>query len=333
MPVDDRLRFPGGFPPAPAPDISVLIAAWRAEAWLARATASALAQTGIEVEVVVVDDASPDATYVAARRLADADPRIRVARLAENGGPSVARNHALGLARGRFVAVLDADDAMRPDRLARMLRLAEASSAEVVLGNLAICDAEGREEGPFLPPLVLPASLTAEGFVAGNLRAAGGRSLGYLKPLIRRDFLTRAGLCYDPTLRNGEDYHLILACLLAGARLRVDPVPGYLYTRAAGSVSHRFALDQLSALIAAEDRLLARLCSEGAAPPLLALLRQRRRGLADLLTTETTLRATRAGRLGLAVRTLLSRPRALPMLARQAGEGLWRRMAPRRGGA
>jgi len=321
MPVDDRPRFP----PEPPPDVSVLIAAWRAEGDLARATASALDQTGLRVEVVVVDDASPDATYVAARRLADADPRIRVGRLPVNGGPSAARNHALELARGRFVAVLDSDDAMQPDRLSRMVDLSDSSGAEVVLGNLALSDRAGRGGEAFLPPETLPTFLTAHDFVAGNMRAAGGRSLGYLKPLIRRDFLMRTGLRYDPGLRNGEDYHLILSCLLAGARLRVDPVPGYLYTRAEGSVSHRFALDHLSALIAAEDHLLALLRTRHADPPLEALVARRRQGLADLLTTETTLRAAKAGRLGAAARALLSRPRAVQMVARQLGEGFRRR--------
>ena len=307
-----------------SPDVSVLIAAYCAETVLPRAVRSALDSAGVRVEVIVVDDASPDATFAVAEGLA-ADHRIRVARLERNGGPSAARNRALEMARGRWVAVLDADDALAPDRLARMLALGQG--ADVVLGNLAQVDGQGRDLGPFLDPTSLPGRLTAQDFIRGNMRAAGGRSLGYLKPLIRRDFLLRHGIVYDETLRNGEDYHLILSCLLSGARLRVDPVPGYLYTRAEGSISHRIALDHLAALIAAEDRLLPQLRDRA---DLAALVRARRQGLARLLTTETVLRAVKAGHPAQALAALSARPASLFMLLRQGVEGMRRRLGTAR---
>ena len=308
------------------PDVSVLIAAYRAEGTLPRAVRSTLNSTGLRVEVIVVDDASPDRTFAVAEGLAT-DPRVRAARLDRNGGPSVARNRALDLARGTWVAVLDADDEMEPDRLARMM--AQGQGADVVMGNLMQVDGQGRAFGPFLPPADLTAVLTAERFIAGNMRSAGGRGLGYLKPLIRRDFLIRHGIAYDPTLRNGEDYHLILSCLLAGAVCRVDPAPGYLYTRAAGSISHRIALDHLAALIAAEDRLLPRLRDE---PRLAAMVRARRQGLARMLTTETVLRAVKAGDVARALAALTARPAATAMILRQGVEGMRRRLdrIPRR---
>ena len=92
-----------------SPDVSVLIAAYRAGTVLPRAVRSALDSAGVRVEVIVVDDASPDATFAVAEGLA-ADHRIRVARLERNGGPSAAHNRALEMARGRWVAVLDADE-------------------------------------------------------------------------------------------------------------------------------------------------------------------------------------------------------------------------------
>lgn len=307
--------------PPSLPDVSVLIAAFRAASVLPRAVHSALASRGVGVEVIVVDDASDDATWSVAEGLAQADARVRLARLARNGGPAVARNHALALASGQWVAVLNADDAMRPDRLARMIAVAEG--AEVVLGNLDQIDAQGHSLGAFLPPDALPGSLTAATFIGGNMQPTGARSLGYLKPLIRRDFLKRHGIGYDPALRNGEDYHLILSCLLAGARCRVDPVPGYLYTRAAGSVSHRIALDHLAALIAAEDRVQATLSHR---PELAALIARRRQGLAALMTTETILRALKARRVAQAVGALGAHPSALPMVLGQAFEGGMRRL-------
>lgn len=315
-------------PQAPQPakiEVTVIIAAWHAEHHLRRAVASGLAQEGLCTEVVVVDDASADGTFALAQRMAQDEPRLRVVRLGVNGGPSVARNRAIDLARGRWIAVLDSDDAMRPGRLRRMVDRAEAMGADLLLGNLAETDAAGREIGVFLDPASLPDRLDAPAFLQGNLRAAGGRSLGYLKPLLRRDFLNCQAIRYDPALRNGEDFHLILACLLAGGVLGVDPVADYLYTRRGGSISDRIGLDHLAALIAAEQRLLDDLAMR---PALMALIRQRLAGLCDLLTTETVLRALKAGDLARARAALVARPRATGMVARQAAEGMRRRLWP-----
>ena len=81
------------------PDVSFVIAAYNAEATLGRAIDSALAQEGVAVEVIVVDDCSSDATLDVARSYAD--PRVRVVALQLNRGPGGARNAGLDAARGR----------------------------------------------------------------------------------------------------------------------------------------------------------------------------------------------------------------------------------------
>lgn len=304
------------------PEVTVIIAAWRAEAFLAGAVASALSQTDVGAEVILVDDASPDGTFVAAKMLANDDPRLRVVRLAQNQGPSGARNHALGLARGRWIAVLDADDAMVQGRLRRMIDLAEQTEADMVLGNLTEV-VDGQSNGGFLDPAALPARVGTADWLQANKAATGVRTAGYLKPLIRADFLRRNAIRYDVQLRNGEDYHLVLACLLSGAEVRFDPRPDYLYSRREGSVSDRMSLDHLAALIATEDRLMPRFSGK---TDLADLAAERRRALADLLTTEIVLRALKAGQVGRAGVALVTRPRAAAMVARQAGEGLRRRL-------
>lgn len=309
------------------PDITVIIAAWRAATTLAVAVQSALSQHGVGVEVVVVDDASPDTTFAVAERLAADDPRVRVFRNGVNGGPATARNRALQEARGEWVAVLDADDRMVPRRLERMLALARQTGADVVLGNLGTVDPQGRalSDEPFITDPDQAVVLTTEDFVQGNLPVPGGRTLGYLKPLIRRSFLEAEGLRYDTRLRNGEDYHLVLNCLLRGASVWFSPDPDYLYTRLQGSLSDRIGLDDLSALLSVEDELIARI---PAPPALAALLHRRRAGLADMMTTETVLRALKDRRFARARDALKARPRAAKLVLRQAGEGLLRRFKP-----
>jgi glycosyltransferase involved in cell wall biosynthesis len=91
--------------------------------FLEEAVASVLAQGVDDLEVVVVDDGSTDETPAILARLDD--PRVRSVRI-EGGGASGARNTGLDLARGRYIAFLDADDRWRPGKLARQLALLEA---------------------------------------------------------------------------------------------------------------------------------------------------------------------------------------------------------------
>ena len=104
---------------APA-TICVVIAAYNSAATIGRAVASALAQAET-VEVIVVDDASTDATAAAARAADDGSGRLTVRCLAMNGGPSHARNLAIAASHATHIAVLDADDFFLPGRFAALL--------------------------------------------------------------------------------------------------------------------------------------------------------------------------------------------------------------------
>jgi len=115
-----------------APVASILVAAYQAAAYLPHALESALAQSCRDIEVIVVDDGSDDATAAIADSYARRDPRVVVLRHATNRGPAAARNTAIAAARGRWLAVLDADDALIPDWLARLVAQAEARGADLL---------------------------------------------------------------------------------------------------------------------------------------------------------------------------------------------------------
>jgi glycosyltransferase involved in cell wall biosynthesis len=105
-------------PPQP-PLVSVIIPAYNAATTIQRALDSALAQTYEPVEVIVIDDCSEDATadIVSAYR----DDRIRLLRLPQNQGESGAMNAGIEVARGEYIAFLDADDEWVPEKLAIQL--------------------------------------------------------------------------------------------------------------------------------------------------------------------------------------------------------------------
>lgn len=105
--------------PAPArgPLVSVIMPAFRAEATIGTALASLAAQSWRDIEVLIVDDASPDGTAGVAAEFAARDPRFRLIVQPVNGGAYAARNRALTEAAGEFVTVHDADDWSHPEKI------------------------------------------------------------------------------------------------------------------------------------------------------------------------------------------------------------------------
>ena len=109
--------------------VSVLVPAYNAASTIAETLASALAQTHESLEIIVVDDGSSDNTAAVVEDFSARDSRVIFVRQT-NGGVASARNAALSMARGSFVAPLDADDLWHPEKISRqMRRLAEAGSA------------------------------------------------------------------------------------------------------------------------------------------------------------------------------------------------------------
>ena len=94
--------------------ISVVVPAWRAEKTLAATLDSILSQTWRELEVLVVDDASPDGTLALAQSYAAKEPRVRVIAQPENGGVSKARNRGGRAAGGYCSAFLPRDELWSP---------------------------------------------------------------------------------------------------------------------------------------------------------------------------------------------------------------------------
>jgi len=121
-PAYDRLT--ADVPPAPdgGPLVSVLLAAHEAEATIGTALRALTEQTWRNLEILVIDDASRDATCAIVARAAAADPRIRLIPLTQNGGAYVARNIGLAEARGDFVTLHDADDWAHPARIETQIR-------------------------------------------------------------------------------------------------------------------------------------------------------------------------------------------------------------------
>ncbi len=196
------------------PLVSAVIPVYNYARFVGRAIDSVLAQTHAPIECVVVDDGSSDETP---QVLARYGGRIRTLRQ-ENRGPSAARNAGIRAARGEYVALLDGDDAWKPEKIARQLAVAEADEEVGAVG----CGYEWTY--PDRPAAAFEGGPIPEDRVA-RVRALatrtawlGGSSSG---ALIRRRVFDEVGY-FDEELRCAEDWEMWLRI---ASRHRLANVP------------------------------------------------------------------------------------------------------------
>jgi succinoglycan biosynthesis protein ExoO len=225
--------------------VSVIMPTYNSERTVDRAIDSVLAQTYPAWQLVIVDDASTDATVPRIiERCRGHEDRMIFVRCPENSGPAAARNRGLALCDGEWVAVLDSDDAWRPNRLETLIEEAQAAGADAVCDNLlGFDDHVGTETEAVFSQI--PERLDFVAAVAPTY--AGTHNLGYLKPIIRRSFIARHRLRYDESLRTGEDLLYLLKLLLHGAQVVGVDLPLYIYTTQVGDTSRRLSQSTKSA--------------------------------------------------------------------------------------
>ncbi|MCX3064273.1 glycosyltransferase family 2 protein, partial [Streptomyces beihaiensis] len=179
------------------PRFSVIVPAYKAQAYLHACLASVLEQSFSDLEVIAVDDCSPDACGAIIDECAARDARVRAVRLDENVGLGRARNAGLRHATGDYVLFLDADDTFTPGALQAIAdRLKETGSPDVLLFDYARTFWDGREVRNQLAHL-----LTQEG--PDTFRLADRPSLLKLLMVVwnkaySRDFVEREGFTFPP---------------------------------------------------------------------------------------------------------------------------------------
>ncbi len=290
------------------PDVSFVIAAFNAEETVERAVSSALAQSGVTVEVIVVDDCSTDRTRETVSHIED--ERVRLIARQQNGGPAAARNVGFAAARGRWIAVLDSDDAVYPARLVRMIEKAEAAGAQVVVDNMEVVPLEGGKSQVMFPgdKLARRSTMTLAEFVASNIIFQSTFNFGYMKPIFEREFLLRHRLQFDESLLVGEDYLLLASALACGATCAVVPDVGYIYNLRHGSISRVLEHHHLEAMLASDRAFLARFALDPAA---MAAQRKRTRSIKEAAAFLTLVDEIKRGAIGAILKTAIGNPSAL----------------------
>jgi glycosyltransferase involved in cell wall biosynthesis len=184
-----------------APAVSVMMTVYNAAPYVEKALTSILGQTIRDFEIIVIDDGSTDESAAIVQRIAERDERIRLVSR-PNTGISKARNEALGLARGEFVAVQDADDESLPHRLDRQVRFLREKPDVVCVGSwFDAIDAAGRRLRSYQIPTD-PAEIE-------RTLLAGHAAICQPSSMLRRDAVQRVG-GFDESLPSAEDLDLHL---------------------------------------------------------------------------------------------------------------------------
>lgn len=184
---------------AGAPRVSVVMPVYNGEKHLAQAIDSVLGQTFGDFELIIVDDGSTDGTAQMLAGYGQRDQRVRVYHQ-ENQGVTVSRNAGCRVARGEYIAVLDADDVSLPQRLERQVRWLDAHSGIGVLGSwIDEIDSKGVSQR------ILRWS-TAAGIIRWSL-ICGENYICHSSVMMRRDLVADLGF-YRPEVRLAEDYDL-----------------------------------------------------------------------------------------------------------------------------
>ncbi|MER5361177.1 glycosyltransferase family 2 protein [Streptomyces sp. NPDC002785] len=235
------------------PDVTVVVGAYEAMPYLIRCLESVEAQTlgADRIEIVAVDDGSTDGTGEYLEEFAArTQVPTRVIRQKNSGGPSGPRNVGLGLARGRYVFFLDADDYFGDEALERMVAMADRAGTDVVLGKVV-----GVNRGA-------PQSMWKA--TKARVDVYNSKVIYTLsaQKLFRREMLERLSLRFDENLKTGEDALFTMEAYLRGSGVSVisNYICYYLVGRDDGkhvtkSGTYEWRFDSMRAMMALIHRI------------------------------------------------------------------------------
>jgi succinoglycan biosynthesis protein ExoO/succinoglycan biosynthesis protein ExoU len=228
------------------------------------------------------------------------------------------------------VAPLDADDVLMPTRIEVLLERAEAAGADLVADNLMLASFP---EHRFIKPAIADSDpvtarpVTLSVFLEREL-ARGAFSFGFLKPVIRREFLARHGLRYDEEVRIVHDFLLYVECLLRGGLFLLHPEPLYVYALRRESLSNGKALTSLLE-IDRVNRRIETVPDIQANPAWRDLIAKRQRAIDKTITAVRFVDTLRNGGTGAALRLLKNHPAEIPACLGRVVDGVGRRLFSR----
>ena len=267
------------------PFISVIVPAYRAEHTIEKCVGSLLSQTFTDIEVIVVDDGSPDATLSILQRMAAQDQRLVVVHQ-DNAGVSAARNRGLTVARAPWVAFVDSDDYVTDDYIEKLLPDNDDTDFTVCSYFNEYPDGRRTASHPIYDaPLADTAKLSIT--ISELMTRVNAYHLcGPCCKLFKRSLLLSQSVTFPVGMSFGEDAVFVFSYLQHVEKVQVSLRATYCYTHTGGeSLSQSATSVQWADMGKKIFRLMAAICDRHH----VADRRRVERHLLDRLTTALAL--------------------------------------------
>lgn len=187
--------------------VSIITPVYRCEKYISKTIESVQKQTFQNWEMLLVDDCTPDNSAGIIAKYAEKDKRIRYIKQPQNGGAALARNAGLRVAKGRYIAYLDADDVWLPTKLERQIKFMDENNVQ-----FSCCDYEKIEEDdtPLNKVVHMPKTITYNQLLSNTII----QTVGVIVDLDKVD----RRLLEMPNVRRGQDSATWLQMLRNGVK-------------------------------------------------------------------------------------------------------------------
>ncbi|MDR1826422.1 MAG: glycosyltransferase [Rickettsiales bacterium] len=203
------------------PKVSVIVPIYNAEEYLPKCLNSLVGQTLKDIEIILVDDGSPDKSGEICDSFAKNDGRIKVIHQ-KNQGVSTARNNGLAVAAGEYVGFVDPDDWVDLDFYQKLYGRAAETGADVIKGLYRLIDFDGRIQRQ---PI--------------RIKKADDRHhwcISHTTAICRRNMLKKHNIVYPAGTSNGEDEVFITKAVFTANKIEIVKDAFYWYLRHPGSL-------------------------------------------------------------------------------------------------
>lgn len=210
------------------PLITVIVPVYKVENTLVKCVESVKAQTYSNLEIILVDDGSPDKSGELCEQLATTDSRIKVLHK-ENGGLSSARNAGLDIMRGEYVGFVDSDDWIEPDMYERLYALLRKHEAQISACGIVKDYGDNRTEyfNPEYPQCNEIVVFSKKEALRENLRNTR-ITYSACDKLYHKSIFSSLRMTVGKLF---EDMDIMSRCLELAERIVYDPAPFYHYSQ------------------------------------------------------------------------------------------------------
>ncbi len=237
------------------PAVSILVPVYKVENYLEECLDSLVNQTLKDIEIICVNDGSPDSSAKILEKYSKEDSRIVIVNK-ENGGLPSARNAGLNTARGEYVGFVDADDYAEPNMFEKLYKTAKKENSEIVVCGANIFPLNPKPS-QWLYEVLSPKNVTYREFTPEIIFSEPGARPFLWRTFIKRDLIERNGMRLQEDILVGEDnaFQCRIYPMAKGVTLISDKLYNYRWYRE-GSMMNSGIYDDMTKRVYSHTKLL-----------------------------------------------------------------------------